>query len=107
MSTSVQNAAVIPGFETDLDSLLVLSPRGQDLLLRDARTANTSSDGPISQEQVTAIDDLARWAPTSMNNQPYVSCWALAAGPRPARPDNRGRPARQRPLPPPGGHPGG
>ena len=42
----------------------------QDLLFREARTANTFTDEPVSEEQVRAIYDLAKWAPTSMNNQP-------------------------------------
>jgi 3-hydroxypropanoate dehydrogenase len=49
---------------------LVLSQDGQDLLFRQARTANTFTDEPISDEQVRAIYDLAKWAPTSMNTQP-------------------------------------
>ncbi|GAA1979443.1 malonic semialdehyde reductase [Amycolatopsis minnesotensis] len=42
----------------------------QDLLFREARTANTFSDEPVSDEQVKAIYDLVKWAPTSMNTQP-------------------------------------
>lgn len=49
---------------------LELSPDAQDLLFRDARTANAFTDGPVSEEQVRAIYDLVKWAPTSMNNQP-------------------------------------
>ena len=49
---------------------LELSPEAQDLLFRDARTANTFTDEPVTEEQVRAIYDLVKWAPTSMNNQP-------------------------------------
>ena len=42
----------------------------QDLLFREARTANTFSDEPVSEEQIQAIYDLVKWAPTSMNTQP-------------------------------------
>lgn len=49
---------------------LALSPDAQDLLFREARTANTFTDEPVSEDQVRAIYDLAKWAPTSMNNQP-------------------------------------
>src|SRR5690349_8417874 len=49
---------------------LELSPEAQDLLFRDARTANAFTDEPVSEEQVRAIYDLVKWAPTSMNNQP-------------------------------------
>lgn len=42
----------------------------QDLLFREARTANNFSDEPVSDEQLQAIYDLIKWAPTSMNTQP-------------------------------------
>lgn len=42
----------------------------QDLLFREARTANTFTDEPVSDDQVRAIYDLVKWAPTSMNQQP-------------------------------------
>lgn len=73
MSISLQNPAVdASGLETTFepDTLLSLSPDAQDLLFRQARTANTFTDEPVSDEQVRAIYDLAKWAPTSMNNQP-------------------------------------
>ena len=50
--------------------LLELSPEAQDLLFREARTANTFTDEPVTDEQVAAIYDLVKWAPTSMNIQP-------------------------------------
>ncbi|WP_020660205.1 malonic semialdehyde reductase [Amycolatopsis benzoatilytica] len=42
----------------------------QDLLFREARTANSFSSEPVTDEQVRAIYDLVKWAPTSMNTQP-------------------------------------
>ncbi|GHE84621.1 nitroreductase family protein [Amycolatopsis deserti] len=42
----------------------------QDLLFREARTANSFSDEPVGEEQIQAIYDLVKWAPTSMNTQP-------------------------------------
>ncbi|SEP52452.1 malonic semialdehyde reductase [Amycolatopsis saalfeldensis] len=42
----------------------------QDLLFREARTANSFSDEPVTDERVRAIYDLVKWAPTSMNTQP-------------------------------------
>jgi 3-hydroxypropanoate dehydrogenase len=42
----------------------------QDLLFREARTANSFSDEPVTEEQLQAIYDLVKWAPTSMNTQP-------------------------------------
>jgi 3-hydroxypropanoate dehydrogenase len=49
---------------------LALSSESQDLLFRDARTANTFLDEPVSDEQVAAIYDLVKYAPTAMNTQP-------------------------------------
>ena len=49
---------------------LALSAEAQDLLFREARTANTFTDEPVSDEQVRAIYDLVKYAPTSMNQQP-------------------------------------
>lgn len=49
---------------------LALAESAQDLLFRQARTANTFTDEPISDEQLRAIYDLVKYAPTSMNVQP-------------------------------------
>lgn len=49
---------------------LVLDKAAQDLLFRDARTANSFTDEPVSEEQVRAIHDLVKYGPTAMNNQP-------------------------------------
>src|SRR4029077_15885762 len=49
---------------------LALSLEAQDLLFRDARTANTFTDEPVTDEQIAAIYDLVKYAPTAMNTQP-------------------------------------
>ncbi|HEX6247777.1 MAG TPA: malonic semialdehyde reductase [Nocardioidaceae bacterium] len=49
---------------------LALAPDAQDLLFREARTANTFTDEPVSDEQIAAIYDLVKYAPTAMNTQP-------------------------------------
>lgn len=49
---------------------LVIDVSAQDILFRQARTANTFTDEPVSDEQVRAIYDLVKWAPTSFNQQP-------------------------------------
>lgn len=54
----------------DLTDHLALDPAAQDLLFRDARTANSFSDEPVSDEQIRALYELVKWAPTSMNSQP-------------------------------------
>jgi 3-hydroxypropanoate dehydrogenase len=55
---------------TGLTDVLALDPEAQDLLFREARTANAFSDEPVTDEQVQAIYDLVRWGPTAMNSQP-------------------------------------
>lgn len=50
--------------------LLALEEQAADLLFRQARTPYAFTDEPVSDEQVRAIHDLAKWAPTSMNMQP-------------------------------------
>lgn len=49
---------------------LALSPEAQDLLFREARTANTFTDEPVTDEQIAAIYDLVKYAPTALNAQP-------------------------------------
>lgn len=53
-----------------MSDILELSPEAQNLLFRDARTANTFSDEPVTDEQIAAIYDLVKYAPTAMNVQP-------------------------------------
>jgi 3-hydroxypropanoate dehydrogenase len=48
----------------------VLDPAAQDLLFREARTANTFTDEPVTDDQIEAIYDLVKYGPTSMNQQP-------------------------------------
>lgn len=52
------------------DELLALGPEAQDLLFRQARTANTFTDEPVTEAQVRAIHDLIRYGPTAYNSQP-------------------------------------
>lgn len=49
---------------------LVLDATAQDLLFREARTANTFSDEPVTDEQVQAIYDLVKFGPTAFNQTP-------------------------------------
>ncbi|MCY9785671.1 malonic semialdehyde reductase [Nocardiopsis sp. EMB25] len=53
-----------------MNEALVLDKATQDLLFRSARTANTFTDEPVTDEQVRAIHDLVKFGPTAMNNQP-------------------------------------
>ncbi|ATW50297.1 malonic semialdehyde reductase [Streptomyces xantholiticus] len=49
---------------------LVLDPAAQDLLFREARSANTFTDEPVTEEQVQAIYDLVKFGPTAFNQSP-------------------------------------
>src|SRR4051812_25241964 len=49
---------------------LVLDPAAQHLLFRAARTANAFTDEPVSDDQLRAVHDLVRYAPTAFNSQP-------------------------------------
>ncbi|GEB52102.1 malonic semialdehyde reductase [Streptomyces cacaoi] len=49
---------------------LVLDPAAQDLLFREAHTANTFTEEPVSEEQVQAIYDLVKYGPTAFNQSP-------------------------------------
>jgi len=49
---------------------LALDAAAQDLLFREARTANTFTDEPVSDEQIQAIYELVKFAPTALNQQP-------------------------------------
>lgn len=53
-----------------MSDALVLSKDAQDLLFRSARTANSFTDEPVTDEQLRAIYDLVKFGPTAMNNQP-------------------------------------
>ncbi|MCO6006432.1 malonic semialdehyde reductase [Actinoallomurus purpureus] len=53
-----------------MSDLLSIDATAQDILFREARTANAFTDEPVSENQVRAIYDLVKWAPTSMNTQP-------------------------------------
>jgi len=49
---------------------LALDAAAQDLLFREARTANTFTDEPVTDEQIQDIYDLVKYGPTSMNVTP-------------------------------------
>lgn len=65
------------GTVTETDSPLALDRAARELLFTEARTANTFSDEPVTDEQLQAIYELTKWAPSSANTQPlrilYVS----------------------------------
>ncbi|MEU6621785.1 malonic semialdehyde reductase [Streptomyces litmocidini] len=49
---------------------LALDAVAQDLLFREARTANTFTDEPVTDEQIQAIYDLVKYGPTAFNQTP-------------------------------------
>lgn len=53
-----------------MTSLLPLHAAAQDLLFREARSANAFTDEPVSDDQIAAIYDLVKYGPTAMNVQP-------------------------------------
>ena len=55
---------------TVTQDVLTLDEDAQNLLFREARTANAFTDEPVTNEQIEAIFDLVKWAPTAMNSQP-------------------------------------
>lgn len=50
--------------------LITLAAQAQDQLFREARTANTFTDEPVTDDQVRAIYELVKYGPTSLNQQP-------------------------------------
>jgi 3-hydroxypropanoate dehydrogenase len=60
-------------FMTDVAERLALGeldPAGRALLFTEARSANTFAETPVSDQELTSIWELAKWAPTSANTQP-------------------------------------
>lgn len=55
---------------TEPETLLAIDESVQHLLFRSARTANAFTDEPVTEEQMRALHDLIKWAPTAMNTQP-------------------------------------
>lgn len=51
-------------------TLDALDLAGRELLFAGARTANTFAETPVSDEELSAIWDLARWSPSAANSQP-------------------------------------
>lgn len=51
-------------------TMYALNNEAQRLLFTEARTANSFSPEPVSDAQIEALYELAKWGPTSMNTQP-------------------------------------
>jgi 3-hydroxypropanoate dehydrogenase len=51
-------------------AVLALDDSGADLLFREAHTAYRFTDEPVTDEQMRAVHELVKWAPTALNGQP-------------------------------------
>ncbi|HET6151824.1 MAG TPA: malonic semialdehyde reductase [Marmoricola sp.] len=51
-------------------TLDTLDDSARSLLFTEARTANTFSDAPVTDDDLRGIWDLARWSPSMANSQP-------------------------------------
>jgi len=49
---------------------MMISPDAMDLIFRNARSQNGWLANPVSDEQLRALYELMKWAPTTMNTQP-------------------------------------
>ncbi|MDT0320998.1 malonic semialdehyde reductase [Streptomyces millisiae] len=49
---------------------LALDPAAQDLLFHEAHTARAFTDEPVTDEQIAAVYDLIKLAPTAFNSSP-------------------------------------
>lgn len=65
-----------------MSDLITLHPEAQAQLFTDARTANTFTDEPVSDEQLRAIFELAKFPPTAANTQPLRVLFVRAGEPR-------------------------
>jgi len=55
-----------------------LPDQALDQLFREARTANTYTDEPVTAEDLQRIWDIAKWGPTSANSMPARIVWCLS-----------------------------
>ncbi|MCW3818653.1 malonic semialdehyde reductase [Micromonospora sp. DR5-3] len=65
-----------------MSDLITLHPEAQAQLFTDARTANTFTDEPVSDAQLRAIFELAKYPPTAANTQPLRVLFVRQGEPR-------------------------
>ena len=65
-----------------MSDLITLHPEAQAQLFTDARTANTFTDEPVTDEQLRAIFELAKYPPTAANTQPLRVLYIRDGEPR-------------------------
>jgi 3-hydroxypropanoate dehydrogenase len=64
------DSTALASYEQELDTALAIPGEVADLLFRQAATAYSFSDEPVTEEQVRLVHDLVKWGPTGMNTQP-------------------------------------
>jgi 3-hydroxypropanoate dehydrogenase len=67
---------------TEYPALARLDDEAREALFTSARTSNTWTDTPVSDEELTSIWELTRWAPTSANIQPLRVLYVRPGGGR-------------------------
>ncbi len=72
-------AAVVNLPAEDVHAELILDAAATDALFLQARTANTFTDEPVTDEQMRAIYELTKMGPTAMNIQPLRITWVRSA----------------------------
>jgi nitroreductase len=60
----------------------MLDDAALDLIFREARTRNGWSGEPVTEADIRAIYDLAKWGPTSANSQPARIVWVKSEAAR-------------------------
>lgn len=78
MTDTTHSAVDLVDFEAEFADRLALSPQSQELLFQ-ARTANTFTDEPVSDQQLQAIYELIKYAPTAANSQPLRIAFVRSA----------------------------
>jgi nitroreductase len=68
--TAAARGEALAPLQDEFADLLAIGKDAADLLFRSGRTANTFTGEPVTDDEVRAIYDLVKWAPTSMNTQP-------------------------------------
>ncbi len=60
----------LSAYEQELSTDLAVSDEVADLLFRQAATAYSFTDEPVTKHQIEAVHDLVKWGPTALNSQP-------------------------------------
>lgn len=65
-----------------VDDELTLDPHAADLLFREAGTANSWADEPVTESQARTIYELTKMGPTAFNGQPLRITYVRTSGAR-------------------------